>query len=214
MKKIILLLLGFFPLLLFSQNKSELGVFGGCSYYMGDINTSMPFYSPGASLGIIYKYNYNPRQVLKLSFNYLSLSAKDDDFDETYQQLRNASYKSTLYDFAAQFEFNFLPFKFADRKMKFSPFVSSGVCGNYSGGNFDFALPATLGIKFALGSRFCTGFEWNLRKTFNDKLDGVKNPGNGNLPIVNNDWYYFAGVFVTYKVFDFIGTCPAYQQKF
>lgn len=40
-------------------------------------------------------------------------------------------------------------------------------------GNTAFAIPFGLGLKISLGSRIGLGFEWGMRKTFNDYLDDI-----------------------------------------
>ena len=205
----------------FAQRQSDLGLSIGTSYYKGDMNPSTPFYSPGLNFGLIYRYNLNPRYALKGEINYLTLSAADANFTDVFQQRRNASFNSKLYDFAAQFEFNFLPLKFTERKMSFSPFISSGIAGalimssGYSK-TFSLALPFSLGARATIGRKWSVGISWNFRKLFNDKLDGVENsfPASMGSPINNNDWYSHAGLFITYKMFDFGNNCPAYHENF
>jgi hypothetical protein len=208
MKKLVLpLLLIFLNTTIFSQKKSDLGVLAGCSYYMGDINPAIPFYAPKICLGINYRHNLNPRYVIKVSANYLSLYASDADFSDPVQKIRSKTFSSSVYDFTAQFEFNFLPFKFVERKVHFTPFVSSGVGmfyllnSSYTRAT-NFVLPAALGVKCSLGRRISVGLEWNLRSTFNDKFDGVENPSEKQLRSIfhNSDWYYYTGLFFAYKV--------------
>ena len=54
-----------------------------------------------------------------------------------------------------------------------------------------------------------------MRKTFTDLIDGVANPGGEAVqtPVGNNDWYMFTGIFLTYKIFNVINECPAYEEK-
>ena len=76
-----------------------------------------------------------------------------------------------------------------------------------------------VGIKLSLGKKWSTGLEWDYRYTFNDTLDGVPGPLNNPVPsnskslFFNNDWYSYAGLFITYKVFDFPKECPAYDNN-
>jgi hypothetical protein len=32
-------------------------------------------------------------------------------------------------------------------------------------------------------------------------------------PVGNNDWYMFTGIFLTYKIFNVINECPAYEVR-
>jgi hypothetical protein len=211
----------FLPLLLFSQRKSDLGFSIGAAYYMGDINPNAPFYNPGIDLGIIYRYNFNTRYVLKLEASYMKLGANDADFKDNYQLARNQSFNSPAYDLAVQFEFNFLPLKFVARKLGFSPFFSSGLAAAFLMGNSGskmgaFVFPFSLGARSTIGKNWSIGLQWNYRKMFYDQFDGVKNLSNNSTSSVlhNNDWYSFANVSVTYKIFYFKDECPAYDKEF
>ncbi len=216
----VVLCITLFSLPVISQNKSDLGVTLGTSFYFGDVNPSAVFYSPGLNAGITYRYNINPRHVLKFEINYVSLSARDIDFSDPYQQIRRHSFSSQLYDLAPQFEFNFLPLKFNERKVSFSPFVSTGlgaalILSSANQKSIEFVYPFAFGIRLTVGRKWSTGIQWNFRKTFNDlNIDGVVNPVPVSSFLINNDWYHFAGVFVTYKIFDFGIPCPAYESKF
>jgi hypothetical protein len=227
MRKLFFFLFFINTLTVISQTKSDFGLITGISYYMGDINPKIPFYSPNVSAGATYRYNMNTRYVIKGELNYCILSASDKDFSDPYQQQRGASFSTKLYDFALQFEFNFLPIKFVERKVYFSPFVSTGLGASFvmNSASYNktigFVLPAAIGLRFSLGRKWSTGFQWNFRNTFNDKLDaGVKYPDGVVNPIAvgysstinNNDWYMFASFFLTYKVFDFGDQCPAYEK--
>jgi len=205
-----------FPTLLYSQRKSDLGLCLGTAYYMGDVNPILPFSSPGINLGVVYRYNFNIRYVLKLEANYMKLGANDANFTDYFQLARNLSFNFPAYDFASQFEFNFLPLKFAEGKKYFTPFVSAGlgfmaVLGGTTTSKLN--IPMAVGCRMSLGKYYSVGLEWNLRKLFSDQLDGQLNIGsNGRSnPIFNNDWYYFAGIIFSVRLFANQNDCPAYK---
>lgn len=214
--KIFFLIL-FLPTILFSQRESDLGLTIGTAYYMGDINPITPFHSPKIDLGIIYRYNFNVRYVLKLEGNYMKLGASEANSIDAFQLSRNQSFEATVYDFAAQFEFNFLPLKFVGRKMGFSPFFSSGAAASFNERKLSFVFPFAIGVKTTFGKNWSVGLQWNYRKMFNDKLDNVENLVSSNVErsiLHNNDWYSFANVFITYKLFNSNDECAAYEKDF
>jgi len=186
---------------------------------MGDINPTVPFYAPGIDLGIVFRHNLNMRHVIKFEANYVRLRANDADFSDDYQQRRNASFATPAFDFALQFEFNFLPLKFAPRKISFSPFVSSGLALDFATRSQVKSLmlswPFAVGVRTTIGKYWSMGVQWNYRKLFNDRLDGVENEVPANMKSIwhNNDWISFANVFVTYKVFTTKQECPAYKKE-
>lgn len=210
---------------IFSQNKSDLGINSGVSCYMGDLNASAMFYSPKLSAGITYRYNLNIRYVIKAELNYITLYGNSADLNQPYPNYPppNNTFNAELYDISLQFEFNFLPLKFNERKMSFSPFVSTGlatamILNSKNTKSLNVVLPGSLGIRLTIGKKWSTGAQWSFRKMFNDmNLDNVNNypmPNSMQSTFFNNDWYFFSGVFLTYKIFDFGIPCPAYETKF
>ena len=185
---------------------------------MGDINTSRQFYAPGVALGPIYRYNFEPRNSVRLSLIYHTLEGNDNDFNDPYQLLRNASFQSSFIDAAAIYEFNFRPYKTSVRKFNRTLYLSGGlgyhfIVSSNTSTNGHMIMPFGLGYKFNAGKKLSLGAEISVRKTFNDRIDGVENfalEGNKHL-FGNNDWYTFAGIFLTYKIFNFREDCPAYN---
>lgn len=223
MKRILLLyLLIFTTNFLIAQSRTELGALLGTSYYQGDINHSKLFYSPSLAYGIIFKYNLSNHLAVSARGYYGKLSGNDADFSDIENQLRGASFSTTLIDFSALIEFNFLPYNSSGyikkNKHRFTPFVFLGIGGNYifSSGGFEnpITIPFGLGIKYNIFERLTLGLEWSYRKTFNDQIDGVINVQDDiNTPVIHNDdWYSFCGVFVTYKLFRDKIECPTYYK--
>jgi len=54
------------------------------------------------------------------------------------------------------------------------------------------------------------GVEVQLSKTFNDKLDGYSNVTSGRSVLINNDWFAFYGLVLSYRLKLGQKTCPAY----
>lgn len=199
-----------------SQRKADIGFFAGTSYYMGDINPNKHFYSPSIAIGPIYRYNFHLRNSIRVSGIYHKLSANDSDFDDPFQQLRNKSFSGSFVDMATVYEFNFAPYKTSDQKENQSLYTSVGLGYHLAfGGENHITIPFSIGYKFNVRKKLSAGIELSSRKTFTDlKIDGISNPGisNGDFHLVgNNDWYTFAGIFITYKIFNFREDCPTYD---
>jgi hypothetical protein len=223
MNKIILFSLLF--LICFKQNsiaqtkiKHEVGAFAGTSYYMGEINPANQFYAPSPAGGVIYKLLIDKRSALGAHVYYGQFRGSDSDFNNQYQQNRNASFAASLLDINAFYEFNFLPFNFNARKRVFSPFLFVGLgyeikLQSQSNIGNHFAVPFGMGVKYLASRKVTVGAEWSFRKTFRDNIDGLENPGESmyKSSISNTDWYSFAGIFITFRLFDHSGDCPAYQ---
>jgi opacity protein-like surface antigen len=207
-----------FPLTLPAQNKANVGIFAGTSYYMGDINPNRHFYRPSLAFGMIYRYNINTRYAIRANGYYADLSGNDLDFSRINpdRPVSPANFQTSIFDIGLQVEFNFLPYTPNFGKWEYTPYISSGIAmGMIMGSNTDavntLSFPLGIGVKVNLTSRLAAGAEWSFRKTFSDRIDGIENPAGKNSFIHNNDWYSFMGIFITYKFFNFAKTCPAYN---
>lgn len=219
MKKIIVIIFIFsFTIQVWGQKKAEIGLFGGTSYYLGDINPTKQFYGASPSLGGIFRYSINPRYAVRANLFYGKLKGNDLDFSSPFQQQRAGRFSSNILETALQFEINFLSFQPREHTTIFSPYISAGVGYSFminssSGAPSHATIPFAIGVKTSFSRRVTLGFEWGARKTFNDKVDGLLNPGGDTYKSAfhNNDWYYFTGFSISYKLFDDKGNCPVYQ---
>jgi len=206
---------------LFRPN-TEAGFFGGASYYQGDVNPRQPFYRPGMALGALMKHNFTEHHCARLFVLYGQLEGNDLDFDNELQRLRAHSFETSVLDFHVGYEFNFMPqiihrrkaahastYIFAALGYSFIISTDTGMAVNHA------TVPFGVGFKFRVNHRIVVGTEWGMRKTFTDKLDGLLNPGTDGSysPFHNNDWYSFAGVYLTFKVFERKFICPAIKEQ-
>jgi hypothetical protein len=175
----------------------EAGVFGGGSYYLGDINPAYHFMQTKPAYGLLLRNSFGTRWVLKVSAYRGEVSA--DDYVSEYHLTRGLNFTSTITDFAAIMEFNFLDYYTGSRRHRWSPFIFAGV-GVFlfdpisdgvnlrdvgtEGQNDDFnkrspynlysfTMPFGFGLKFSLGQKFGLGVEWGMRKTLTDYIDDV-----------------------------------------
>jgi hypothetical protein len=201
-----------------AQRKSDIGIIGGASYYLGDINHGRHFYAPSPAGGFIYRYNLNPRHSFRFNMIYASLKGSDSDFEDAYQLQRNRSFKTSIIDLAITTEFNFrdyTPTKL--RKDRYTPYVSAGIgYASLISSNVNASSSATIqfggGFKYNLARRWSMGAEWTFRKNLNDLIDGTENIGaEKGVFFHNNDWYSIIGLFITYKIFNWREDCPAYD---
>ncbi|MDR2834880.1 MAG: DUF6089 family protein [Bacteroidales bacterium] len=160
-----------------AQSALEIGVQAGASYYMGDINLSRHFYSPHPNFGGFIKFHFSYRSILKVGVFSTHLSAADKDFNNVFQQTRNASFNTPYTELNLCYEVSFLPFIVGQqRKHGFSPYLSLGVAtyiANASNHKLGFAIPVGFGLKKALGKRLVLGLEWSFHRAFSDELDNL-----------------------------------------
>jgi len=183
----------------------EAGLSVGLSTYQGDLapNTiSGSFSQLHFSGGLFGRYNINNFLAAKLAFNYAKLSANDANSSGESQQLRNLSFRSTVFEAAFTGEFNILGYQPYNYERTFSPYLFVGVSyfrfnpeafydnewvqlqplgteGQGIEGNeepyklFEIAIPVGFGVKYALNDQWNIGLEIGLRKTFTDYIDDV-----------------------------------------
>jgi hypothetical protein len=228
MKKIIILLFIFVGSLnLFSQRSVDFGMFGGGSYYQGDLNKSRLFYQMHFSGGAFLRYNLNKRLSVRGNLFGGRISANDENFKNTYQQLRSFDFNTLFFELVGQMEFNFLPYLLGDDDTPFTPYIAFGLAGIMvpdATNPMQIGIPMEFGIKFNLNKDIGLGIAWNYRKTFTDGIDRTTNytslPESSDENTIyskqlgyrnDNDWYSIIGVFLTFKVFPKRGKCHTYS---
>jgi hypothetical protein len=199
------------------QRSSDYGVFAGVSSYLGDINPNRLLYSPSPAGGIFYRYNFHPRQALRTSILYGGLKANDLDFNNSFQTARAASFSGTVGEWALQFEFNFLPYSTQGKIWDFTPYLAAGagiVFINTTAFTYVPVIPFSFGFKVNIYKNMGLEAEYGFRKTFYDNFDGLKDlvAPSDFAWIHNNDWYSFAGLAVTWKIYSKLAGCPAYRD--
>lgn len=203
-----------------AQKNSDIGIFAGTSYYMGDLNTAVHYAMPSFAAGPIYRYNFNARNSLRGHAFYHGLNYSTNGYSGYNDALPGRLFQPKFVDLGLDFEFNWKPYKTAHRKTKASPYVFAGIGYNFfvfNDGNTNLqnhvTLPFGFGYKVNVGRWLSAGLEASARKAFSDRVDGVTNPPLADVlaPFGNNDWYFFTGVFITYKFFKFWEDCPTYD---
>ena len=69
-------------------SRSELGFLAGGSYYIGDLNRYKHFKGSGPSVGLLSRYNVNPRLALRFNFGFLKVTGDDAWSDDPVAQKR------------------------------------------------------------------------------------------------------------------------------
>ena len=103
--------------------RSELGVIVGGGNYFGDLNPKYNFYKTNLMIGAIYRYNINPRWVLKASAMFGKVEAFDADFDN----IRNLNFESKVNELALSCEFNFFDYQTGSQKHRITPHLFWGI---------------------------------------------------------------------------------------
>ena len=215
-----------------SQKKGDFGLFGGVSYYLGEINHTYQFVDTKPAYGLFYRHNYNYRYSLRTSVYRGRLTGNDAVSPWDYNRERDHSFTLDIYDVSSMLEFNFLPYVATSPKHRFSPYVTAGLSYMIST-NSDvpntMSIPMGIGFKFSFAKRFSAGFEWVIRRSFSDEIDGLGEYENDPLDaiwlnditaqdyrqkslIYRNDLYTFTGFYISYKFAYNRFKCPAYGE--
>lgn len=199
----------------------DVGLYGGGSYYLGDINPGLHFVGSQPAYGGFFRYNYKERWGFRLGANRGKLKADDNDFTEiTAVQAylsgdinlddpnaiyyltanRGLNFETDLTEIHLIAELHFFPFFVGSKKNTWTPYIfaggamylynpkpvgggtnlrdlgteGQGLSGREAAyGGTAFAIPFGIGFKFSLAKRLGLGFEWGMRKTYNDYLDDI-----------------------------------------
>lgn len=112
-----------------TPKSSEIGIFLGGSYYLGDLNPFghfNRFTRPAA--GLLYRVNFNSRISAKAIGSFGTVLGDDSYSRNEAHRNRNLSFKSKIMEFAVEAEFNFLPFTIGSKKLAIStPYVFGGI---------------------------------------------------------------------------------------
>lgn len=233
-KKYILLfsLLMLFSVVAYNQGKLErnldFGIFGGASYYQGDINHARLLYNPKPSIGGLLRYAFHTRWAIRASIYSGTLKGSDLSFDNNYQQFRGATFSTPVVEVTGQIECNFLPYRIGDKKKNWTPYIATGgtfLVASYADHVYQPAIPLSIGLKKNFSTRFSVGLEWSYRKTFTDGLDNlswyktIPTTNTENIHLImkqrayfhQKDYYAFVGIFFTYKLRFFEEVCNAFE---
>lgn len=179
---------------------SELGLTGGVTYYVGDINpyAHWPVNSHLGG-GLMYRYNFDEHYAVRVQGLYSRLEAWDRHADDPLQVQRNLGFRTVLLEASALLEVNFFPYRGLDKNSRtWTPFVFAGLgyfhtdpeallddtwyhlqpLGTEGQGGNGYALnqmclPFGAGLKLALTPKLDLQVEWGLRRTWTDYIDDV-----------------------------------------
>lgn len=126
MKKIFIAIIAFTSFLPLRAQRNEIGLMLGTSYYLGDLNPSKQFLLTKPAGGVIYRYVINRRWAVKI--NGLFGSIAGNDAVSKFNEKRNLSFKSNIFEISSQVELNFLPYMTGNtEKDYFTPYIFAGI---------------------------------------------------------------------------------------
>ena len=108
-------------------SSTEIGIMGGGSYYLGDMNDKHFDYMMPSG-GIVVRKNIDRRIVVKAEALLGYIRGDDNrNTNDTVKLNRNLHFRSPIYELSGQVEFNFLPYETGNSLYPFTPFIFAGV---------------------------------------------------------------------------------------
>lgn len=105
----------------------ELGFTAGGAHYFGDINTTTGLQAIKPTVGIFYRKYFNDYVGARAHFRFMQLGYSDVYNTNEFQQRRNLSFNSDVFELALQGDFNFFRFEPGSDDYRFSPYLTLGI---------------------------------------------------------------------------------------
>lgn len=110
-----------------AQSK-EVGIFLGVATYKGDLQNSLFDYGQSKpAIGVLFRHSFNNHWSQRLALNYGTINAADSESGDDFNNRRNLSFRSRIWDLHYLFEFNFFPYQIANPETFFTPFIYAGL---------------------------------------------------------------------------------------
>jgi len=103
----------------------EIGPHVGVSYYMGDLNPTLPFLQAQLQYGGVVRFNYDNRWTFRFDYSRAKVTASDEV--AKWRPERGLNFTSNINDFSIVAEFNFLEYYTGNPKKNVSPYIFGGI---------------------------------------------------------------------------------------
>ncbi|PIY12428.1 MAG: hypothetical protein COZ18_02065 [Flexibacter sp. CG_4_10_14_3_um_filter_32_15] len=198
----------------------EFGFGVGMANYTGDISPSYKLKNGRPAGEFFVRLNPNPTFSVRLGAMAGIIRADETESKDTFYQQRAAKFTGTIYEASARMEYNFRDYRAMSELNRLSPYIFLGgsvahisVNSNYFDSQpraLEISLPIGVGIKYMLAHNYNLGFEFGVRPTFTDAIDGMMQDGSadeissvGKFQMTNlftKDMYYYTGISLSFTI--------------
>lgn len=180
----------------------EFGITAGVAHYFGDLNNRSRINRPKMDIGGFIRKQFGNYTSVRLSGHFAKLGYSDIYSKNEYQQRRNLSFNTNIFEMALQGDFNFFKFIPTDPAHSFTPYATVGIGfftydpyayyhnqkvylrplhtegetfykGRKEYGSMALCFPLGFGVKYAINDRLNLSFEIAHRFTTTDYIDDV-----------------------------------------
>ncbi len=110
------------------KHEGEFGVMLGAAHYFGDLNTRAQLNRPKVAGGIFFRKQFNNYVAARVAANFAMLGYSDVyNTKNEYQQRRNLSFNTNVWEFMVQADVNFFKFNPVNPLERFTPYLTVGV---------------------------------------------------------------------------------------
>ena len=210
--------------------KYEAGVFGGTSYYLGDLNPDPMGQFANAEFpayGLFGRMNFTEHLSARLGIHRGTISGTDADSPYAILSSGNTYiFETDITELALQGEVNFLPYTAGDVESLFTPYLFGGISGFYFSPTAkkdagtgpteiedDDKIAADIPEEYMsvdLSYLFGIGLKYHITRHITGGIEwGLRHTYSDYLDEVHlkgnpkkNDWYSFAGISFTFRFKD------------
>ncbi|MGN6603733.1 MAG: DUF6089 family protein [Ginsengibacter sp.] len=182
--------------------EGEFGITVGLAHYFGDLNNRARINRPKMDIGGFVRKQFGNYTSVRLSGHFAKLGYSDIYSKNEYDQRRNLSFNTNIFEIALQGDFNFFKFIPTDPDHSFTPYATVGIGfftydpyayyhnqkvylrplhtegetfykGRKEYGSMALCFPLGFGVKYAINDNVNLSFEIAHRFTTTDYIDDV-----------------------------------------
>jgi opacity protein-like surface antigen len=105
----------------------EIGFSLGVAHYFGDLNNNGAFNRPKPVVGLFFRKQASDYIGIRIGAHFAQLGYSDKYSKNDFQQRRNLSFNTNIWELALQGDFNFFRFEPGNPEYMFTPYITLGV---------------------------------------------------------------------------------------